>query len=360
MQHLPRAPRHATRDTRHALLLLLLSFFCTCSAQAAEPGGLVSEDPLGAYVRQLRHEQQVLVVPIVKAAGTNVTARQGALLEALKALNPDLAQALDKMNADRPVEALTILDRLAGSPDPFLATQAGWFRVRALVARERYEDALAALTAIQTNATKYSLLAGDMLYTQGRLHACLLDRPAAVTILRRYLQQYPNSAAERRGAAQELLNEIERAEEFSLSHVAALMDDSRRRLQLSDTGELTQSRQRQIALLLGQVVEKVEEKPTKGGRPAKTPGKGGKPEKGQKDSGEKPGEGAKDSELSEKELKVSLEEPEAGGNPDDWARAYARERETVQRELQTRVPEAYRDLIEQYYRSLSEEDNGGK
>lgn len=360
MKHLPRDTRHSTRSPRHAFLLLLLSFFCTCAVQAAEPGGVVPEDPLDAYVRQLRHEQRTRVAPIIKTAGTSAPARQGALLQALKTLNPDLSQALDDLNANRQAEALSTLDRLAGSSDPFLATHAVWFRVRALVARERYEEALAALTSIQTNATKYSLLAGDLLYTQGRLHACLLDRPAAVTILRRYLQQYPNAPEERRGAAQELLNEIERAEEFSLSHVAALMDDSRRRLQLSDTGELTQSRQRQIALLLGQVVEKVEEKPTKGGRPAKTPGKGGKPEKGQKDSGEKPGEGAKESELSEKDLKVSLEEPEAGGNPDDWARAYARERETVQRELQTRVPEAYRDLIEQYYRSLSDEDNGGK
>jgi len=359
MQHLP-------RDTRHALLLLLLSVFCTCAAQAAEPtAGIVTEDPLDTYARQLRHEQRARVELIVQAAGTNAPARQGALLEALKTLNPDLSQALDDLNADRPAEALAVLDRLAGSPDPFLATHSGWFRVRALVARERYEEALAALTDIQPNAAKYSLLAGDMLYTQGRLHACLLDRPVAVTILRRYLQQYPNAAAERRGAAQELLNRIEKATTNSLSEVAALMDDSRRRLQLADCSELTQARQQRIGLALGIVIEQVEKKPAKGGG-TKSPGKGGKPgqadkpEKGQKDSGEKPVEGAKESELSEKDLKVSLEEPQAGGNPDDWARAYARERETVQRELQTRVPEAYRDLIEQYYRSLSEENNGGE
>jgi hypothetical protein len=350
MQHLP-------RDTRHALLLLLLSVFCTCAAQAAEQAaGIVTEDPLDTYAGQLRNEQRTRVAPIVQAAGTNAPARQGALLEALKTLNPDLSQALDDLNADRPAEALAVLDRLAGSPDPFLATHVGWFRVRALVARERYEEALAALTAIQTNAEKYSLLAGDMLYTQGRLHACLLDRPVAVTILRRYLQQYPNAAAERRGAAQELLNKIEKATTNSLSEVAALMDDSRRRLQLADCGELTQARQQQIGLALGIVIEQVEKKPAKGGG-TKSPGKGGKPGKADKPEkeGEPGGEGAKESALSEKDMKVSLEEPEAGGNPDDWARAYAREREAVQRELQTRVPEAYRDLIEQYYRSLSDE-----
>ena len=231
-----------------------------------------------------------------------------------------------------------------------------WFRVRALVGGERYEDALTALASAQTNATRYTLLADDMLYTEGRLYACLLDRPAAAAALRRYLTQYPQAPAERREAAQEMLNEIERTREMSLSEVVALMDDSRRRLQLGDCGEATQARQRQIGLLLGQVVEKVEEKPTKGGRPSKTPGSKGKSEKGQRDPNDKPKEGAKESALSEeKDSQVRLDEPPESGGPDDWARAYARERETIQRELQARVPDRYRDLIEQYYRSLSSE-----
>jgi len=338
-------------------LALLLALAVAGAVLAADQGaGIVppAEDPLDAFVRQLGKEQQARVAPIAKAAGTNSLARQGALMEAVLVLNPDLTKARDELNADRPTEALPILDRLAGSPDPFLATHAVWFRVRALVAGERYEDALSAITSVQTNAARYTLLAGDMLYIEGRLHACLLDRPAAVAILRRYLQQFPNAPAERRGAARELLEEVERARELSLSNVAALMDDSRRRLQQSDTGDLTQIRQRQITLLLGQVTEKVEEKPTKGGRPAKSPGKGGKPDKGQK-PGEKPEEGAKESTLSERDSKVDLGSPPEGGNPDDWAKAYARDREAVQRELQTRVPERYRDLIEQYYRSLSSE-----
>jgi len=69
------------------------------------------------------------------------------------------------------------------------------------------------------------------------------------------------------------------------------------------------------------------------------------------------GSGAKQSSLAGGASGTNLERPADGGNPDDWAKAYARDRETVQRELQTRLPDRYRDLIEQYYRSLSTEGN---
>jgi hypothetical protein len=311
-------------------------------------------DPLEVYVRGLAADQQARVVPLFKAAGTNQQERQQVLQEALATLNPDLARARDALDADQPAEALPILAQLTASPDRFLATYAAWLRIRGLVAGERFEEALAILIPVQTNAAQYSLLAGDLLYTEGILRACLLERPAAKAVLLRYLQHYPGAPAERRASAQEVLNDIKRVNPVSLSEVVAQMNDARRRLQLQDCSDVTLARQAGIVTLFDQVIEKAEEKLSKSGKASKATGAGGEPKKGLP-PGEKPGtKGAQESALSKGEAgKTDLAEPVSGQAPDDWAKAYARDREAVQRELQTRVPDRYRELIEQYYRSLS-------
>jgi tetratricopeptide (TPR) repeat protein len=315
----------------------------------AAPGA----DPLTDYLGGLSSDQQARVAAVIKAAGTHEQERQAALQEALVTLNPDLGRALDLLNADEPANALPILEKLSRAPDPYLTTHVAWFRVRALVAGERFEDALAVLTAVQTNAARYSLLSGDMMYTEGVLHACLLDRPAARKTLEGYLKQYPESAPERRDSAQEVLRDVRYVDPQSLSEVALQMNDSRRRLQLEDYSAGTLARQAAIVELFDKAIEKAELQVAGGGKASKGTGQGGKQQKGK--SGEKPSKGAKESILSDgKGGKVDLAEPSAGSAPDDWAKAYARERETVQRELQSRVPDRYRDLIEQYYRSLSE------
>jgi hypothetical protein len=342
-----------------AALMLLLAALPLQGAPAESPGAGAAAsagDPLETFVRGLSSNQQARVVGLVRTAGTNAPERQAALQEALLTLHPELARALDALNADQPAEALPLLDAPARAADPVLATHAAWFRVRALVAGERFEEALACLQTVQTNAARYSWLSGDMLYTEGVLQACLLNRPAARTILQGFLRHYPSAPPERRESAQEVLEDIRRADPASLSEVALLMNDSRRRLQLQDCSEATLARQAGLLELFDAVIEKAEEKKSGGGKASKGTGEGGKPQKGKK-SGKmgKAGKGAEESALSDsKGGKADLAEPPTGNAPDDWARAYARERESVQQELQSRVPERYRDLIEQYYRSLSD------
>lgn len=314
------------------------------------------EDALDAFVRQLGAPQRARVESMVKAAGTNSGTRQTALFDSLLLLNPDLSRASDELNSDWPTNALPILDRLSGSPDPYLATHAAWLRVRAFANGSRFEDALSTLGSMRTNALRYSLLAGDMLYTEGFLRACLLDRTAATAALQRYLDEFPDAPEERRGAAEEALKEIRRIRPNSLPEVAAMMNDSKRRLQLGDFGEATLARQRQISAALDKVIELEELKQsTAGARGSKSmTGKGSEGKSGRPDKAEK---GAKESKLGgNKPGEGDLgEEPPEGGNPDDWAQAYARDREAVRRELQYRTTERYRELIEQYYRSLSDE-----
>ena len=156
--------RSTAKDHRHPspigrALALLLSGAVSCGVLAAAAGDAstpAGPDPLVEFVRQLGEQQRTQVAPIVRAASTNAEVRGSALLEALLSLNPDLVRALGALNDEHPADALPILDRLGGSPDPFLAKHAAWFRVRALIGCERYEEALAALTAAQTNAVRYT------------------------------------------------------------------------------------------------------------------------------------------------------------------------------------------------------------
>ena len=322
-------------------------------AAAAPEGG----DPLKELVGQLGQEQKARVAPIIQAASTDNQVRRSAVVEILLALNPDFVKALGDLNAERPAEAIPVLDRLRESPDPFLATHAAWFRVRAMIGIERYEDALAALTAVQTNATRYTQLADEMLYTEGLLQAYLLDRPAAAVTLRRYLEQFPEASMQQRGAAQGLLDEIERAKAVSLPEVATLMNESRRRLYLSDSGDVTQTRQQQIVQALDKLIEELEKQNGGGGGGGGGQAQGSSGGRGGASGGR--GGGAKESSLAGGAQGTKLERPADGGNADEWAKAYARDREKVQRELQTRIPERYRNLIEQYYRSLSSEGKTG-
>ena len=316
-------------------------------AAAPQPG-----DALDRFINRLDKKQKKQVKPIIKNAGTNSHARAQALLESLLALNPDLTAALDELNYGRPDHALPILDKLTDSPDPFVAAHASWFRVRAFIGLERYEDAMDTLTSMRTNAVQHTLLSGDILYTEGCLHACLLDNPRAVETLQRYLEQFPQAPEERRGAANEMLTEVGRVKKETLPYVAALMNESRRRLTLADTGEETQARQQQIQETLTLVIENAEFKPTKGGGNP-TPGDG-KPKEG-KPPEKTPKKGAKKSKLRDTAPDGPLHRPDQGGDPDEWAKAYDRDRETIQQELRTRTPDRYRNLLEQYYRSLSTE-----
>jgi hypothetical protein len=317
---------------------------------APEGGG-----PLKELVGQLGNEQQARVAPILQAASTNARVRGSVVLEILLALHPDLVQALAALNVGKPAEALPMLEKLGGAPDLFLAKHAAWFKVRAMIDSERYEDALATLSAAQTNAARYTQVADEMLYTEGLLQSYLLDRPAAAATLQRFLDMYPHASAQQRGTAMGMLDEIARLNTNSLPEVIALMNESRRRLHLSDGGALTQNRQKQVVDTLDAMIKELEKKGGGGGGGSGAGAAASAAGSGQGGASGGRGGGAKESSLAGGASGTNLERPAEGGNPDDWAKAYARDRETVQRELQTRLPDRYRDLIEQYYRSLSTE-----
>jgi hypothetical protein len=338
--------------TLSLLLSVALGLCAVTPVSGAEtaPEGAIR---LKELVGQLGQEQQARVAPLLQAASTNARVRRSVVLEILLALNPDLVQALAALNVEKTAEALPILEKLGGSPDPFLAKHAAWFRVRALIDSERYEDALAALPAAQTNAARYTQMADEMLYTEGLLQSYLLDRPAAAATLQRFLEGYPLASAEQRGTALRLLDELARVNTNSLPEVITLMNESRRRLHLSDGGDLTQNRQKQVVDILDTIIKKLEKKGGGGGGGGGGGSSSSSASGGQGGVSGGGGGGAKESSLAGGASGTNLERPADGGNPDAWAKAYARDRETVQRELQTRLPDRYRDLIEQYYRSLS-------
>jgi hypothetical protein len=232
-------------------LLLGASMLSASAAQKDEFSKVVSgfvdaagsADGLGATLQELK-------------AAPNIEA--GALTGALRQLHPQFAEAL-KVAASSADDGIAALEHLAGSDDPFLAAESSYYLSRVLIGEQRYEDALPHLKKIRADWSGQSLRTGESLYYQGVCNAHMLQRTAASDSLNDFVENYPDASPRLVGSAWDLIASMERVHRGSIDDVASHMEFSRRKLGLTDPGEVTQEVQGNIITMLDELIARAEE-----------------------------------------------------------------------------------------------------
>jgi len=293
----------------------------------------------------------------VEAARGDPGRRYDALVDGLSRVYPAFAAAVAALQNEDTVAAIGALEKMVDSPDPYLAAHAAYFMGRAYIMEEKYEDAMPLLAKTAGEWNDRTLYSGDSLFLVGICQGRLLHRKAALRILTDFLTHYPDAPERMLVGADHVARTIEAIQDGSLGDVQERMDDSRRRLKLERSGKPTQIRQDRIVAMLDKLIEEAEQREQSGSGGGGGGGGGGGQggSSGPPSGNQQPGAPANSSSAPAGQSRIGALDRAHRGNPEDsWGAARQRERERILNVLKDKFPERYRDLLEQYYKSLQE------
>jgi tetratricopeptide (TPR) repeat protein len=273
--------------------------------------------------------------------------------EALGVLYPAFGSALEAFEAERPQRVVELLDQLPAADDPFLVSNAAYYHARSLISAGLYEEAERYLDGV-TQAHRledYTPFAPHIWFLRGFSQAMNLRFDEARTSLETLLQTYADAPEMIRVAARQLLIETDRRAPGTLDEVSSLMGYAAHRIHVTDRGDSVRARQADAIALLDKLIEEAEqEEQSGGGGGAGSQSRGGarepQPARAPAEQSVDPGGG-----------EAQIGELHGAGRADPgemWGKLPPAERERILQSLRTRFPSRYRQLVEQYYRSLAE------
>jgi tetratricopeptide (TPR) repeat protein len=303
-------------------------------------------DTLGEVTEEVRSNARTTVKELAEQP-------TDALTEGLAIIYPDYASAIEA-SYDDVEKSINLLIPMADSKDPFLAADANFYLARTLMNAERFEEALPRLEKLTRELVEFTVNQGDAQYYKGVAQAGMLQNQDAIQSFMEFLQFNPDAAERLRVSAWRQVQQLQAIEAGKLSDVYHHMDFSRRRLELTETGESTQREQDEIVKMLAALIKQQEKKECnssckKGGK-----NKDGKP----KSSGEKPkqepGEsksqsGGSSSNPNGKVVKKSYDDSPAS----PWSRLRDRSRDPANNAIKEKLPARYRDIVEKYYEAAN-------
>jgi hypothetical protein len=307
------------------------------------------------HVRDLEREQAIAATTILE--GWESTYRDelpGSFVpDALAVLYPAYRQALEAFDEQRPADVVRALEPLRGHDDPFLAANAEYFYVRALVELGQYEPVETALASVDQRTDYYGAhtpYAPHLLFIRGFCEARNLRFEQATRSLQAVAQEFGDDVPEAvRVGVQQLLLEIERRALGTLAEVATVMDYVADRLKVADATDRVRERQHRIVAMLDRLIQEQEAKEQQAGGVCQSGGDGGsraQTPRTPRERSEAPGGEGRFGDLHEA--------PSA--DPGQmWGKLPPAERERILQSIRERFPSRYRQLVEQYYRALAEE-----
>jgi tetratricopeptide (TPR) repeat protein len=313
--------------------------------------------------KELPEDQVQRAVDAAESFKSEDDGRPLAITEGLRELYPAFREALQEMGEENFSGAAAALGSLTESPDPYLAAEASYFLARVQLLEERYEEALPLLNKLETDYADQSMRAGEALFLKGIAQAQMLKRQDAIDSLQRFVDENPSAPERLRIGAERQIQQLKMVAEGTLSDVFVRMDFSRRRLALEDAGEQTQEEQKKIVAILDQLIKEAEEAECncKGGGKGKgeKQGKAGEAEgEGDGAGGKGEGQGGNKGGGHKGTDTAAAERLHRGGPQSPWSRIRDKDRDPVYNAIKEKFPARYEQLIEQYYKSFQEGDEG--
>lgn len=300
-------------------------------------------------------------VEIVTALRAEPDARAVAITEGLRELYPEFRDALGTLGEENFDGAITALGKLRDSTDPYLAAESAYYLARAYLLEERFEDALPILEDAAEKWAGKTTRDGEALFLRGVAYGQLLQHQQATECLTKFLSDYPDAPERMRVGAFRQLEVLKLYQEGTLTDVQLRMDFSRRKLTLEDTGKTTREQQDKIIDILAKLIKEAEERECncKGGGSGQKPGqKQGKGSEGE-GQGQGQGQGGSQGGNSKGTDTDTVKRLHRGGPQSPWSHLRDRERDPVFNAIKEKYPARYQQLIEQYYKSFSEDESEG-
>ncbi len=297
----------------------------------------------------------------MREAGEDPRDLQVAMTDALIELYPAFGEGI-RLLADDEIEAAAAkLKPLVDSSDAYVAAHARYFLARGYSMAERYEQARPLVESVVEDYANRTLYLGEAMFLQGAAQAHTLQRKPAMRTLTRFVAAFPEAPERLRIGAQHLIDQMQAVEEGTISDVSDRMDYSRRKLSIEDTGDRTQTEQQRIVAMLDTLIEQAEQQENQNnqgggqgqqGGQSSPSGGGGAPQGNQAPSGP----ASQSTAPAGASRMGALHRVTRGDASDQWGQARQREREEVLNAIKARYPDRYRELVEQYYRSMQDED----
>ncbi|MGE3182790.1 MAG: tol-pal system YbgF family protein [Phycisphaerae bacterium] len=272
---------------------------------------------------------------------------------ALMAMSPEFCAALDQFDRGDYGAAIAGFLPLQQHVNPFLAGYSQYYLARTRVAAGLLEEAESQLQEALLNDDKIAQ------YSPHEGAARVLLAHAQFANLRyddaaQSLAQVEDGRSEfLRMTAQQLTLELERREKGTLAEVAAFMDYSADRLGIQDAGARVQARQDQIVAMLDKMIQDKEQQEQQQQQSSSARPQNRQSGKMQPNATPNPSDGRVPprgkGEIGDLHTAPKADPGEA------WGNMPPAEREKVLERLKERYPARYRQLVEQYYRSMAEE-----
>lgn len=271
-----------------------------------------------------------------------------AISESLMLIYPQYRDAVAA--ADASIEsAMDSLRPWTESNDPYTAADASFHLARALVNAERFEQALPLLESVSTKQSDFTLHGGTASYFIGVSYAKLLQNAKAVDSLSEFLQQHPDAPERLRVSAWRQIQELAAIEEGQLADAHQRMEFSRRKLDLQDSGDLTQDQQDKIVGILAKLIREQEKRECSSCNSKKNCQS--------EDQGQAKKSGKKDNDPSQSKSQTGgqsnnpngvAERIYSDGPASPWSKLRDRSRDPAYTAIKDQLPAKYRDIVERY------------
>jgi len=211
------------------------------------------------------------------------------------------------------------------------------------LAHERmYDEALAQLDGLQPEDVADP---AALLFYQGLVHHHMLAKDPGATALQRLLERADQLPRRYVSLARLMLSDLKGLEDDSLDHIARRMQDIQRRLDLGRAGRKVRDVEDGVIASLDKLIEEIE-KQQQAAAAAAAGAQSGRPTMPASDSKIMPYKGA--GQVDRKPL----------GTKSGWGELPPKQRAEAMQQIGKDYPVHYRDLIEQYFRKLANEDEG--
>lgn len=324
-------------------------------ANRGDKGGKPSAGPIVDFVDEVRKNEQlderarkIILRVWDDCDGCDV---EELMVQGLTLIDAGFRAGLDAFERENYDEAARILGRVARSDDPFVATHAAVYRVKALTANERVSEALPMIDHLlmdgreRLEATSY--FEAEVTFLRGYCLLLDLRYEEAAGQLRSFLANYPEASQRLRLSAQQMYGELTNRNPDGMADVTDLMDFSGRRLAAGDSGERVQSQQQRIVELLNKLIEEAEDQENNNSSNSQNDGS-------QNQQNQAPSNPMQDSRLVPGNPDIGHLRDARRAKPGEvWGAMPPAEREKILQAMREAFPSRYRQLVEQYYEELA-------